>query len=117
MKVSELAERSGVTVRMIHHYENAGLLHAVRLPNGYRDFAPSAVDRVKAIRDLLETGFTVAEVLSLAGCLQGAGDERCGARTAALYRKKLAKIEEQLDTLTRLRGTIKERLATIGREY
>ena len=114
MKVSELAERSGVTVRMIHHYENAGLLHAVRLPNGYRDFAPSAVDRVKAIRDLLETGFTVAEVLSLAGCLQSTRDERCGARTAAVYRKKLEKIEEQLETLTRLRGTILERLSSIS---
>ncbi len=117
MRVSELAERSGVTVRMIHHYENAGLLHAVRLPNGYRDFAPGAVERVKAIRDLLETGFTVAEVLSLAGCLQNSGDDRCGARTAAVYRKKLEKIEEQLETLTRLRSTIKERLAGIDREH
>ena len=98
---------------MIRHYENAGLLHAVRLPNGYRDFAPSAVERVEAIRDLLETGFTVAEVRSLAGCLQGSGDAGCGARTAAIYRKKLVKIEEQLATLGRLRGTIKERLAGI----
>ena len=114
MQVSELAERAGVTVRMIRHYENAGLLHAVRLPNGYRDFAPSAVERVGAIRDLLETGFTVDEVVSLAGCLQGSGDARCGARTAAIYRRKLVKIEEQLATLGRLRRTIKARLAKIG---
>ena len=114
MFVNELAHRTGVTPRMLRHYENAGLLHAIRLPNGYRDFAPGSVDRVKAIRDLLETGFTVAEVLSLAGCLQKAGDERCGARTAAVYRKKLEKIEEQLETLTRLRGTIRERLAHLG---
>ena len=113
MRVSELAGQAGVSVRMLRHYENAGLLHAVRLPNGYRDFAPGAVERVRAIRGLLETGFTVAEVLSLSGCLQGAGDGRCGARTAAIYRKKLVKIEEQLETLTRLRGTIKERLASI----
>lgn len=111
MQVGELADRAGVTVRMIRHYENAGLLHAVRLPNGYRDFAPSAVERVAAIRDLLETGFTVEEVLSLAGCLQGSGDARCGARTAALYRKKLVKIEEQLGTLTRLRSRIQDRVA------
>ena len=113
MQVSELAQRAGVTVRMLRHYENSGLLHAVRLPNGYRDFAPSAVERVQAIRDLLETGFTVAEVLSLAGCLQGSGDAECGARTAAIYRKKLVKIEEQLATLTGLRTTIKLRLGSI----
>ena len=113
MQVSELAGRAGVTERMVRHYENAGLLHAVRLPNGYRDFAPSAVDRVKAIRDLLETGFIVAEVQSLSGCLQGSDDGRCGARTAAIYRKKLVRIEEQLSTLGRLRERILERLADI----
>ena len=113
MQVSELATRAGVTERMIRHYENAGLLHAVRLPNGYRDFAPSAVDRVKAIRDLLVTGFTVAEVLSLSGCLQGSDDGRCNARTAAIYRKKLVQIEEQLGTLGRLRDTIKDRLRNL----
>jgi len=110
MRVSELAGRAGVTVRMLRHYENAGLLHAVRLPNGYRDFPPSSVDLVGSIRGLLETGFTVAEVRSLSGCLQGAGDERCGARTAAIYRRKLLKIEEQLATLSRLRLTIRSRL-------
>src|ERR1041384_3068692 len=72
------------------------------------------VERVGAIRDLLETGFTVEEVLSLAGCLQGSGDARCGARTAALYRRKLVKIEEQLATLTRLRTRIQEQ---IGRAH
>ncbi len=114
MRVSELAARAGVSVRMLHHYENAGLLHAVRLPNGYRDFGPSAVERVQAIRDLLETGFTVAEVLSLAGCLQGSGDGRCGVRTAEIYRRKLVKIEEQLVTLTRLRSAIQERLTSLN---
>jgi len=59
------------------------------------------------------TRFPVAEVTSLSGCLQGSDDGRCGARTAAIYRKKLVKIEEQLATLTRLRDTIKERLAGI----
>jgi len=113
MRVSELAERAEVTERMVRHYENAGLLHAVRLPNGYRDFAPSAVDRVKAIRDLLETGFTVAEVQSLSGCLQGSDDGRCGARTAAIYRRKLVKLEEQLGTLVLLRDTIKARLRNL----
>lgn len=113
MYIHELSDRTGITSRMLRHYENAGLLHATRLPNGYRDFAPGSVERVEAIRSLLETGFTVAEVLSLAGCLQGSGYGTCGARTAAIYRQKLVKLEEQIGTLTRLRGTIKQRLASI----
>jgi hypothetical protein len=55
----------------------------------------------------------VAEVQSLSGCLQGSDDGRCGARTAAIYRKKLVRIEEQLSTLGRLRERILERLADI----
>ena len=114
MQVGEIAARAGVSVRSVRHYERAGLLRAGRRPNGYREFDATAVARVRAIRDLLDSGFTVAEVLSLADCLQGvAGNTRCGAQTAALYRTKLAKIDAQLHTLTQLRHRIKERLAML----
>ena len=42
------------------------------------------------------------------------GVGRQWARTAAIYRRELVKVEEQISTLTRLQGTIKQRLAQIG---
>ena len=114
MQVGELAERAGVSVRSIRHYEGAGLLQAARRPNGYREFDDAAVTRVRTIRDLIDTGFTVEEISSLSSCLDGTDcAERCSARTAALYRRKLVKIEAQQRTLAQLRGRIEARLANL----
>jgi MerR family transcriptional regulator, copper efflux regulator len=114
MQVGELATRAGVSVRSIRHYEGAGLLTAERRPNGYREFDEKAVQRVRTIRDLIDTGFTVEEITSLAPCLDGTDcEERCSARTAALYRRKLVRIEGQMRTLKQLQRRIEARLATL----
>lgn len=114
MQVGELAAAAGVSVRSVRHYERAGLLRAVRRPNGYREFDAASVARVRTIRDLIDTGFTVQEILSLAPCLDGADcAARCGARTAALYRRKLERIDAQMRTLRTLRTRIEARLATL----
>jgi MerR family transcriptional regulator, copper efflux regulator len=114
MKVGEIAARTGVSVRSIRYYEQAGLLHASRRPNGYREFDPAAVERVQAIRDLLGSGFTVEEIASLASCLQGA--EACAScchQTVALYRDKLERIDRQVGTLLELRRRIEDRISLL----
>ena len=114
MRVGELSARTGVSVRSIRYYEQAGLLPAVRKPNGYREFDASAVERVGAIRSLLETGFTIEEVQSLSECLiGGGGGADCCGQTVALYRSKLEKIDLQLRTLSQIRGRIEERIALL----
>ena len=114
MKVGEVAAQAGVSVRSVRHYERAGLVHAQRRPNGYREFDAGAVERVRAIRDLLESGFTVEDVLSLASCLQGApGDCSCCSQTVAVYRDKLARIDQQVRMLTGLRERITQRIAQL----
>jgi MerR family copper efflux transcriptional regulator len=114
MKVGEVASRAGVSVRSVRHYERAGLLHASRRPNGYREFDAGAVERVRAIRELLESGFTVEDVLSLASCLQGSpGDCNCCSQTVAVYRDKLARIDQQVQMLTGLRERITQRIAQL----
>jgi len=114
MRVGELSATTGVSIRSIRHYERAGLLDATRRDNGYREFASSAVDRVRVIRDLIDTGFTVEEIGSLASCLYSpATNAGCCARTVSLYRAKLTRIEQQVETLTRLRDRIEERIAVL----
>lgn len=114
MQVGEIAELTGASIRSIRYYEQAGLIRAARRDNGYRDFDAAAVDRVRVIRELLETGFTIEEIASLASCLQEAcKSARCCSQTVSLYRHKLEKIERQVDTLTRLRERIEERIATL----
>jgi DNA-binding transcriptional MerR regulator len=114
MRVGEVSARTGVSVRAIRYYEAAGLLQAVRQPNGYREFDPASVDRVRAIRDLLDTGFTIDEIVSLSECLPDVtGTRPCRTQTVALYRSKLEKIDGQVHTLLAVRGRIEARLATL----
>ena len=40
MKIGELAEKSGVSVRSLRYYEQQGLLQPGRLMNGYRMYHP-----------------------------------------------------------------------------
>lgn len=115
MLISQLSRAAGASVRAIRHYEGAGLVRAVRRPNGYREFEESSVARIRAIKELMEAGFTVEEVKSLADCLDACPEDRkCSVRTLALYRSRLSRIESQIGTLSRLRKRIVDRVEALG---
>ncbi|MBW8485327.1 MerR family transcriptional regulator [Actinomadura parmotrematis] len=73
MLIGELARRTGVAERLLRHYERAGLLHAERLPNGYRDYDDGAEDTVRRIRALLAAGLTAREIGPILPCTAGPG--------------------------------------------
>jgi DNA-binding transcriptional MerR regulator len=50
----ELARRTGVPPRRLRYYEQHGLLGSDRSANGYRDYAPQAVQQVTQIRGLID---------------------------------------------------------------
>lgn len=66
VRIGELAERSGVSVRSLRYYEEQGLLEAHRSGSGQRHYRESAIDRVRLIRMLHAAGLssrTIAELL------------------------------------------------------
>ncbi|MEU1789023.1 MerR family transcriptional regulator, partial [Streptomyces sparsogenes] len=69
MLIGELAERTGTTTRALRYYEAQGLLESGRTSAGYRVYGPGAVTRVRNIRDLLASGFTVEDVKSFVAYL------------------------------------------------
>ncbi|MED5621405.1 MerR family DNA-binding transcriptional regulator [Ideonella sp. BN130291] len=46
MRISQLAERTGVSAHALRHYERLGLLKPRRLPSGYRDYDERVVREV-----------------------------------------------------------------------
>ncbi|MFE5828438.1 MerR family transcriptional regulator [Streptomyces erythrochromogenes] len=73
MKIGELSRRTGVTTRTLRYYEEQGLLHPERRPNGYRDFPESDVLRVRQVRDLLAAGLPTRVIRVVVPCFQGVG--------------------------------------------
>jgi len=69
MNIGEAARASGVSSKMIRHYEQIGLLpQAVRRDNGYRLYGDTEVQSLRFIRHARNLGFgleTVRELLSL----------------------------------------------------
>jgi DNA-binding transcriptional MerR regulator len=62
MLISELAQRTGVSVHALRHYERAGLLRPRRLPNGYRDYPGSARREVVFIAMSRALGFGLPRI-------------------------------------------------------
>lgn len=64
--VGEVAKRTGLSVRTLHHYDAIGLLSpAQRSDAGYRLYATSDLARLQQIGSLRQLGFTLEEVRSI----------------------------------------------------
>lgn len=63
MSVGELAERAGLTVRALHHYDRIGLLTpSARTPAGHRIYTAVDVRRLFAIVALRSRGMPLARI-------------------------------------------------------
>jgi MerR family gold-responsive transcriptional activator of gol and ges genes len=63
MNIGAAAAASGVTAKMIRHYEAIGLLQpAERRSNAYRDYGPRDIHELKFIRRARRLGFSIAEI-------------------------------------------------------
>ncbi|KOU96377.1 heavy metal-responsive transcriptional regulator [Streptomyces sp. XY533] len=65
LRISQLAERSGVPASTLRFYETAGLLPAVRTASGYRQYGPDAVERLAFISSAKLLGLTLEDIRDL----------------------------------------------------
>ncbi|WP_405483473.1 MerR family transcriptional regulator [Streptomyces sp. NBC_00056] len=110
MKIGELSRRTAVSTRLLRYYEQQDLLHPDRLPNGYRDYPESSIQRVRQIRDLLQAGLSTEVIREIVPCFLGAGTSlrpMVDPALAANLARELGEIERRIDTLTRNRDAIR----------
>jgi len=63
IRVGELAQRAGVTVRTLHHWDHLGLLvPARRTATGHRLYGPAEIDRLQRIRSLRALGLSLEDI-------------------------------------------------------
>lgn len=65
MNIGQAAKLSGVSEKMIRHYESIGLLTAQRQANGYRSYQPADVAVLRFIRHARDLAFPLEEVRRL----------------------------------------------------
>jgi DNA-binding transcriptional MerR regulator len=115
MRVKELAEASGTSVRSLHHYEHVGLLRPARASNGYRLFSADDVRRVELIRTLQGVGFSLAEIRELAPWWRDdrTPHDRPIAELHVMFQSKLTEIDRHVAQLTSVRTELARRLADL----
>jgi Cu(I)-responsive transcriptional regulator len=71
MNIGEAARRSGVSAKMVRHYESLGLLPQVhRSDSGYRQYSEAEVHTLRFIKRGRDLGFSMAEIAELVSLWQ-----------------------------------------------
>ena len=108
MRIGELAERTGTTVRSIRYYESCGLLRSARTGQGHRRFVESDLDRVIRIQEMLAGGLSTGTIRELLPCLDAPPSQRTGhlelrlaeeRRRLDRQQREIARAQEVLDEL------------------
>jgi len=110
MKIGELAEASGVSVRSIRHYDQHGMLASSRSGNGYRAFQAVSVNQVKQIQRLIAAGFSLEEIRSFPECMLLIEGALACPDTSETQRKRLAILDKQIEKLDRQRSRLRAML-------
>ena len=98
MKISELSELSGLSVRTLHYYDEIGLLKASEVSKaGYRAYGEEAVERLSQIMFFRELGFPLKDIR---GILESPSFDRNAALEQQIKLLKLKR--EHLDNLITL---------------
>ncbi|WP_207537340.1 MerR family transcriptional regulator [Sabulicella rubraurantiaca] len=84
MNIGEAAAQSGVSAKMIRHYETLGLVKPVRRANNYRSYTPQNVAVLRFIRHARDLAFPLAEVKQLLALWQDEGRDSAEVRRIAL---------------------------------
>jgi DNA-binding transcriptional MerR regulator len=104
LKIGELAQRTGKTVRAIHHYEDLGLIKPHKRSKGrFRLYAPDAVERVTWISKLNDLGMSLTQVQEILSTWEeSASAPDAMARIRQVYHQKLNEVHEQIARLSEL---------------
>ncbi len=108
LRSGQLASLAGVSTDTLRHYERMGLLSSQRASNGYREYPPEALSRVRLIQHSLSVGFALDELATFLK-VRDEGGSPC-KQVRALVAKKLEDLEGRIRALRELRDGLRAML-------
>lgn len=108
VNIGEAARLSGVSAKMVRHYESLGLLTRVaRTDSGYRQYGEADVHTLRFIKRARDLGFSMEEIAELVGLWQNRRRASANVRRIALkhagdLQQRIAAMQEMQRTLQHL---------------
>ena len=105
MNIGEAAKSSGISAKMIRHYEEVGLLPApYRTESGYRQYSETDVHTLRFIRHARDLGFPIPQITELVGLWQNR--RRPSRSVKALAEAHIRALEEKTQELMAMKATL-----------
>jgi len=103
--IGEAAARSGVSAKMVRHYESLGLLPPVnRTESGYRQYGDKEVHTLRFIRRARDLGFSMAEIAELWRLWQDR--RRTSASVKRIAQAHVANLDQRMAEMEQMRRTL-----------
>ena len=107
--IGAAARASGVSAKMVRHYEALGLLGAVaRTDAGYRQDTPADVHTLRFIKRARDLGFSMAEIAELVSLWHDR--RRASADVKRIAQTHVAELEKRIQAMQDMRRTLQNLL-------
>ena len=107
--IGAAARASGVSAKMVRHYESLGLLGAVaRTDAGYRQYTPADVHTLRFIKRARDLGFSMAEIAELVSLWHDR--RRASADVKRIAQTHVAELEKRIQAMQDMRRTLQNLL-------
>lgn len=114
MRIGELAQRSGVSVRSLRYYEEQGLLVSERSPSGQRHYCEQAVERVLFLQRLYSAGLSSRTILELLPCVDAPSLDNSQAALERMAQER-EKLSSHIAELIKTRDALDEAMRRVRR--
>ena len=105
VNIGTAARLSGVSAKMVRHYESLGLLPAVhRTDAGYRQYTESEVHTLRFIKRSRELGFSMDEIAELAGLWHNR--RRASASVRRIAQKHSDDLAQRIEAMQAMQRTL-----------
>lgn len=105
MNIGDAAKASGVSAKMIRHYESVGLFpEAQRTESGYRQYGEKDLSTLRFIRQSRDLGFSIEQIRELLGLWQNR--RRPSRQVKALALAHIQELEQKLQELQAMKATL-----------
>ena len=105
MNIGQAARESGVSAKMVRHYEALGLLPAVaRTEGGYRQYGDSEIHTLRFIKRARELGFSMEEITELLGLWRNR--RRASANVRRIAQKHADDLAQRIEAMQAMQRTL-----------